>query len=282
MLGPTAHTDTFARDNLPASDLWPDLILDRPEYQYPDHINVAVELTDRNVEAGHGDRFALVGNGRKRTYRELADWSNRIARALVEDFGVEPGNRVLIRSGNNPAMVAAWLGATKAGAVVVNTMPMLRASELSKIVDKAEVELALCDTRLADEMERCASDSRFLKRVVLFDGSRNHEAELDEVALGKPTSFDAVKTGRDDVALLGFTSGTPGNRRRPCISTVMSWRLPMVTPGPFWASHRMMFLLDRHRLPSLSASVVWRSSPCVLVPPPRCWKTRHHPIWSRS
>ncbi len=210
MLGPTAHTDTFSRDNLPARDMWPDLILERPEYRYPDHINVAVELTDRNVEAGHGDRFALIGNGRKRTYRELADWSNRIARALVEDFGVEPGNRVLIRSGNNPAMVAAWLGATKAGAVVVNTMPMLRAAELSKIVDKAEIALALCDTRLAEDMDRCARDSRFLKRVVLFDGSRNHEAELDEVALGKPTSFDAIKTGRDDVALLGFTSGTTG------------------------------------------------------------------------
>ncbi len=210
MLGPSAHTDTFSRDNLPPAEQWPDLILDRPEYTYPEYINAAVELTDKVVEAGHGDRFALIGNGRKRTYRELADWSNRIARALVEDYGVEPGNRILIRSGNNPAMVAAWLGATKAGAVVVNTMPLLRAAELTKVVDKAEVSLALCDTRLADEIEKCAKDSRFLKRVVYFDGTRNHEAELDEAALAKPTSFQAVKTGRDDVALLGFTSGTTG------------------------------------------------------------------------
>lgn len=210
MLGPSTHTDTFSRDNLPPAEQWPDLILDRPEYTYPEYINAAVELTDTVVEAGHGDRFALIGNGRKRTYRELADWSNRIARALVEDYGVEPGNRILIRSGNNPAMVAAWLGATKAGAVVVNTMPLLRAAELTKVVDKAEVSLALCDTRLADEIEKCAKDSRFLKRVVYFDGTRNHEAELDEAALAKPTSFEAVKTGRDDVALLGFTSGTTG------------------------------------------------------------------------
>ena len=95
------------------------------------------------MEKGFGDRVALIGNGRRRTYKELADWSNRLAHALVENYGVKPGNRVLIRSGNNPALVAAWLAATKAGAVVVNTMPMLRAGELGKIIDKAEIKLAL-------------------------------------------------------------------------------------------------------------------------------------------
>ena len=128
----------------------------------------------------------------------------------MENYGVKPGNRVLIRSGNNPALVAAWLAATKAGAVVVNTMPMLRAGELTKIVDKAEIALALTDSRIADELVACAKTSRFLKQVVNFDGTSNHDAELDRVALSKPVRFEAVKTGRDDVALLGFTSGTTG------------------------------------------------------------------------
>lgn len=209
-LGPSAHVDTFARDNLPPFDQWPKLLLDRPEFQYPERLNAAVELTDRVVERGHGDRVALIGNGRRRTYKELTDWSNRLAHALVENYGVKPGNRVLIRSGNNPALVAAWLAATKAGAVVVNTMPLLRAGELTKIVDKAEIGLALCDSRIADELIACAKDSRFLKQVVCFDGTSNHDAELDRVALDKPVQFDAVKTARDDVALLGFTSGTTG------------------------------------------------------------------------
>ncbi|WP_426534669.1 benzoate-CoA ligase family protein [Bradyrhizobium sp. McL0615] len=209
-LGPSGHVDDFARQNLPSSDQWPDLLLDRPEFQYPEYLNAAVELTDRIVERGWGDRIALIGNGRQRTYKELADWSNRLAHALVENYGVKPGNRVLIRSGNNPALVAAWLAATKAGAVVVNTMPMLRAGELGKIIDKAEIALALTDSRIADELVACAKTSRFLKQVVNFDGTSNHDAELDRVALNKPVKFDAVKTGRDDVALLGFTSGTTG------------------------------------------------------------------------
>jgi 2-aminobenzoate-CoA ligase len=209
-LGPSAHVDTFTRDNLPPFDQWPDLILERPEFQYPEQLNVAVELTDRLVERGCGDRVALIGNGRRRTYKELTDWSNRLAHALVENYGIEPGNRVLIRSGNNPASVAAWLAATKAGAVVVNTMPMLRTGELAKIIDKAEISLALTDSRIADELVVSAKNSRFLKQVVSFDGTSNHDAELDRIALDKPVKFDAVKTSNDDVALLGFTSGTTG------------------------------------------------------------------------
>ncbi|MGB7258734.1 MAG: benzoate-CoA ligase family protein [Pseudolabrys sp.] len=209
-LGPTAHVDTFTRDNLPSLAQWPNVLLDRPEFQYPERLNAAVELTDRMVERGFGDRIALIGNGRRRTYKELADWSNRLAHALVENYGVKPGNRVLTRSGNNPALVAVWLAATKAGAVVVNTMPMLRAGELAKIVDKAEISLALADSRIADELVACAKESKFLKQVVNFDGTSNHDAELDRIALDKPVKFDAVETGRDDVALLAFTSGTTG------------------------------------------------------------------------
>jgi len=209
MLHPSAHTDTFTRDNLPSPDTWPDLNL--TGFDYPDRLNAAVELTDRMVARGFGDRTALIGNGRRRTYKELTDWTNRLAAALVENLGVKPGNRVLIRSANNPAMVACWLAATKAGAVVVNTMPMLRAGELAKYVEKAEISHALCDTRLMDEMAICAKGSAFLKTVVGFDGTSNHDAELDRLALEKPVAFQAVDTAQDDVALIGFTSGSTGN-----------------------------------------------------------------------
>src|SRR5271165_6274391 len=207
-LGRTAHTDTFTRDNLPPQQLWPRISLNG--FDYPDELNAGVELTDRMVARGFGERVALIGEGRRRTYKELSDWTNRIAHALIEDFGIKPGNRILIRAANNPALVACWLAATKAGAVVVNTMPLLRAGELGQIVDKAEISLALCDTRLMDEVVACAKSSRFLAKVIGFDGTANHDAELDRIALSKPVRFDAVKTGRDDVALLGFTSGTTG------------------------------------------------------------------------
>jgi len=207
-LSTSGHVDTFCRDNLPPKHQWPEL--NASQYAYPQQLNVAVELTGNMVARGFGDHVALIGNGRMRTYKELSDWSNRLAHALVDDYGIQPGNRILIRAANNPALVACWLAATKAGAVVVNTMPMLRAGELSQIVDLANIKLALCDTRLMDEMHICAQTSDILEQVVGFDGTANFDAELDQAALNKPVRFQAVATSADDVALLGFTSGTTG------------------------------------------------------------------------
>ena len=209
MIGPSAHLDTFSRDNLPEESLQPDFLLDN--FNYPSFLNVAEELTDAMVKKGFGDNIALIGNGRRRTYKELTDWTNRLANTLIEDYGVQSGNRVLIRSANNPAMVACWLAATKVGAVVVNTMPMLRSQELEKIINKAEITHALCDSRLLSELESCMGLNKFLKYLIPFDGSANHASVLDEAALEKSVKFDAIKTGRDDVALLGFTSGTTGD-----------------------------------------------------------------------
>jgi len=74
MLRPSAHVDTFARDNLPEADLWPDLVL--AGFDYPDRFNIGWELTDKMVENGFGDHVALIGNGRQRTYAELTAWTN--------------------------------------------------------------------------------------------------------------------------------------------------------------------------------------------------------------
>ena len=209
MLSYSSHTDTFTRDSLPPLESWPEFLLDG--FDYPEFLNVGTELTDSMVEKGFGDNIALIGNGRRRTYKELTDWTNRIAHTLVDDMGVQPGNRLLIRSANNPAMVACWLAATKVGAVVVNSMPMLRAGELIKYVNKAQIEFALCDTRLMEEMDICANGNLTLKRVMGFDGTSNHEAEMDRLALEKPVKFKAFATKNDDVALLGFTSGSTGD-----------------------------------------------------------------------
>jgi len=208
MLGPSAHVDTFTREHLPPESSWPDF--NYSGFDYPERINVGVELTDRMVERGFGDKTALIGHGRLRTYKELSDWTSRLAHALTEDLGIVPGNRILIRSANNPAMVACWCAALKAGAVVVNTVPSLRAQDLTSVIDKAEVKLALCDTRLTDELVTAAKTSKFVKKVIGFDGTANFDAELDRIALAKPVAFSPVETGRDDVAIIAFSTGASG------------------------------------------------------------------------
>jgi 2-aminobenzoate-CoA ligase len=149
----TAHLDTFARDNLPPRDLWPELVFDLPQLRYPERLNCATTLLDRAVERGWGTRRAIVApDGLTWTYAQLLDRANRIARVLVEDLGLVPGNRVLLRAPNNPMHAACWFAVMKAGGIAVGTMPLLRAKELTDIITKAQVSHALCDGRLLAEL----------------------------------------------------------------------------------------------------------------------------------
>lgn len=203
----SAHVDTFAADNLPPRDQWPEFInLDR--LAYPERMNCAVELVDRNVAEGRGDKLAVVGATSRWTYSELAEKINRIANVLVNTCGLKPGNRVLLRFPNTPTMVAAYFAVLKAGGVVVATMPLLRAKELAVIVDKAELSLAICDSRLKEEMELTKAKTDRLSTILYSGGDEagSLEALMDEAA----PDFAACDTASDDVCLLGFTSGTTG------------------------------------------------------------------------
>lgn len=205
----TGHIDTFARDNLPPRSLWPEFKFDLPGLQYPERLNCVTELLDQWVAAGEGARPCLFSHAESLTYAQLAERVNRIANVLVRDLGFIPGNRVLLRAPNNPMMVAAYLAVIKAGGVVVATMPLLRAKELSYPLAKGKIALALCDARLNDEMEKAKAQSPDLKRIVYWgDGA----PDSLETMMAKPgyESFTACDTAAEDVCLIGFTSGTTG------------------------------------------------------------------------
>ena len=204
----TAHVDTFARDHLPPKDQWPEFIFELPELRYPETLNCAAELLDQRVAAGEGARACIRAPGLTWTYADLLDRANRIARALVEDLGVVPGNRILLRGANNPMMAACWFGVVKAGAIAVATMPLLRAKELTDIVTKAEVSHALCDGRLKDDLAAAHSQCPTLRTVRHFNDASADG--LEALMARKPPQFDNVATAADDTVLIAFTSGTTG------------------------------------------------------------------------
>jgi 2-aminobenzoate-CoA ligase len=204
----TAHVDTFARDNLPPQDQWPAFLFTRPELQYPERLNCAVAFLDRWVNEGRGDEPCLISPAETLTYRELQDRVNRICNVLVHKLGFVPGNRVLLRSANNPMMVAAYLAVLKAGGVVVATMPLLRAREIAYPLTKAKITIAFCDYRLAEELERARAMAPDLRQVVYWGSGKPNSLET-LIAEASP-EFAAVDTAADDVCLIGFTSGTTG------------------------------------------------------------------------
>lgn len=206
---PSAHQDTFTRDNLPPPSQWPEFLFDLPELHYPDRMNCVTELLDRWVANGRGNHACVISPTESLSYAQFAERVNRIANVLTRDLGLVPGNRVMLRAPNNPMMAACYLAVMKAGGVVIGTMPLLRAKELSYVVTKAKVSIALCDHKLADEMDKTRAVTTDLKHVVYWGGTGDDALEK---LMAKPGygQFTACDTANDDVCLIGFTSGTTG------------------------------------------------------------------------
>ncbi|HEX2624426.1 MAG TPA: AMP-binding protein [Sphingomicrobium sp.] len=192
--------DSFVRDHLPPPDAQPEFL----PLDYPDQLNAAVEL----LRGGLPGDTALINAHGCWTYAELDSFSGRIARLLVEEERLEPGNRVLLRGPNGYTLFACWLGVLKAGGVAVTTMPLLRPGEIATVIDKAEIRHALCDSRFIGDLREAADQTHRLKHIVKYDGDYGHGALEGRCAALDP--LPPVETARDDPALIAFTSGTTG------------------------------------------------------------------------
>jgi 2-aminobenzoate-CoA ligase len=206
--GRTAHVDTFTRDHLPPIEQQPVYLFDLPELQFPPQLNCAVELLDNAIARGWGDRPCILGPGLRWTYADLQRRADAVAHVLVDEMGVRPGQRVLLRAPNNAMLAACWFGVMKTGAVAVATMPLLRAKELKQVVAKAQVTHALCDLQLAEELQLARPHCPTLKEVGLFNDASPDGLEAAMARHARP--FAAVDTAADDTCLLAFTSGTTG------------------------------------------------------------------------
>lgn len=198
------YEDNFAHNSLPSQELQPDYIfIDLPQFQQPEQLNCVEKLLDSHIKEGRGNAICIRTFEETWTYQDLYEKANQIAHVLVEDLGLQSGNRVLLRSANNPMMVACWFAVLKAGGIVVATMPLLRAKEITTIIDCAEISHAFCDSNLAEEMNLVTSD--FLKHICFYRNS-----DLEKLIENKPKTFVNYPSKSEDVALIGFTSGTTG------------------------------------------------------------------------
>jgi 2-aminobenzoate-CoA ligase len=205
----TAHIDTFARDHLPPADQQPEFLFELPELQFPAQLNCAAELLDRPIAQGRGDRTCIRAPGLAWTWRDLQDRADRIAHVLVQDMGVVPGNRVLLRAPNNPMLAACWFAVMKAGAIAVATMPLLRAKELKAIIDIGRISHALCDAALADELQQASSSLEL--RLFNTSGGGSITTRRSSTSIPRPTTPASSPSRR----------APPACPRRRCISTAM-------------------------------------------------------------
>jgi len=196
--------DSFVRDRLPPPELLPEFRFDLPELQYPERLNAAEEL----LKGGAPNALAVVNEHGRWTYAKLDDFSGRIARLLVDEYGLIPGNRVLLRGPNSYTMFAAWLGVLKAGGVVVATMPLLRPGEIATVIERAQIWHAIVDSRFIGDFRQAVDQTHSVKHIVKYDGDYGR-GEL-ETRCASLDSLPPDDTGRDDPCIIAFTSGTTG------------------------------------------------------------------------
>lgn len=216
----TAHVDTFARDNLPAADLQPEFTFDLPALQFPAQLNCATELLDRHVAEGRGDRVCIRAPGLTWTYADLGHRASRITNVLVQDMGLVPGNRVLLRAPNNPMLVACWFAVMKAGGIAVATMPLLRAGEelYKAIVEIGQVGHALCDAALSEDMRLTALEAPLLRRTCATSTTRAPTAWRPRWSAPRPTSTTWPPPATTP-ACWASPRAPPACPRPPCTST---------------------------------------------------------------
>jgi 2-aminobenzoate-CoA ligase len=204
----TGHVDGYAEERLPPRDEMPEF----PRLPFGDYstwLNAATQLLDRQAAAAGDSRCVLAGDGRVWNYAEMLGAANRVARVLVDDLGVQPGNRVMLRAPNSQMLAASWFAVLKAGAIAVTTMPLYRAGELRFMMEKAQVTHALCDARLRTELDRACLDYGGVE-VAEFNATAPSGDSLEHRMASKSDRFDNVETAAEDVALIAFTSGTTG------------------------------------------------------------------------
>ena len=234
--------DSFVRDRLPS--LLPEFRFDLPELQYPEQLNAAAEL----LKGGAPESLAVINDHGRWTYVEIDRFSGRIARLLVEEHGLNPGNRVLLRGPNSYTMFATWLGVLKAGGVVVATMPLLRPGEIATVINRAQISHAIVDSRYVGDFRQAVEQTPFVKHIIKYDGDYGHgELETRTVPLRPLPPAD---TDRDDPALIAFTSGTTGEPKgcvhfhRDILAPCDTFAKHLVAPKPgdtFMTSAPMAF-----------------------------------------
>jgi 2-aminobenzoate-CoA ligase len=208
----TGHIDTFAKDNLPPKNLWPVIdYFDIDRVDYPRQLNCAVELLDKAIEKGWGNKTCLIGTDGTWTYNQLLEKVNQISNYLVSELSVLPGNRVLLHGPNTMMLAACWFAVVKVGGICVTTMPLLRAKEITYICQRVKIKHALIDSRCISEVSAVVNEYPQLNSVVTFcsDSPESLEHKINP----QPKTFSACKTDADDVALIAFTSGTTGKAK---------------------------------------------------------------------
>ena len=274
-LSPSAHADTFCRDNLPPDGLWPDFLFTLPELQYPERLNAAAELLDATAEAFGGGRPCLLAEdgppGATTTWcgsptRWRGCW--RTSSAWCRETGCCCAARTTRGSPR-----AGW-ACSRPGAVAVTTMSLLRSGELATICEVARPAVALCDHRFTEDLAAAGVAGL---RIVSYGGAGPEDLD----GAGRADAAQLLRRGHrrrrrgDDRVHLGHDRPAQGGHALP--SRPARDRGHVLRPRAQAARRRHL-----HRHPAAGVHLRARRAagvPAAGGPRPCCWRRRPPRSW---
>ena len=185
--------------------------------------NAATWLVDRHVEAGDGDRLAVICEDQSYTYGQLADEIAHTAAAL-RAVGVRPEERIAMPMLDSVPFVAVFLGALRIGAVPVPMNPLLPSRDLAAITADSRAAVAVVSEAIAGCITEVCSGAPEVTTVIVA-GEVPSDASSDHTRILSWDEFCSEAEGADDAPYQtwdespGFWLCTSGSTGQPKLAT---------------------------------------------------------------
>ncbi len=174
--------------------------------------NAAVDMVDRNVKEGFGDKLAFVDPQSSLTYRQLQDQCNRFANVLRR-LGIGRERRIVLIMLDTVDMPAVFWGAIKAGVVPIPLNTLLPPETWRYMIDDSRAEVVVISAALLPAARAMLADvaaTRHLHVIVAGGAGDETTLSLEQLLDRSEPKAEAADTNADEVAFWLYSSGSTG------------------------------------------------------------------------
>jgi len=179
------------------------------DIDYPEQLNAASLLVDAHLDAGRGDKTAILCGNHAVSYRQLHEAVNRVGNVLRR-LGVRMEDRVAILLPDMPEWIMAFFGAMKIGAVAVPLNTLLKPAEYEYLLNDCRARVLIVHPAWHGPITKIRERLTYLEHVVVAGNEISSGLPLHSLMEQAGDVLEAAKTSRDDAAFWLYSSGTTG------------------------------------------------------------------------
>ena len=175
----------------------------------PERYNAAVDLVDRNVEAGREEKPAFIDSGRSLTYGNLLDGCARMA-GLLNELGLRRESRIAMLMLDTVDFPIIFLGTIRAGVVPIPLNTLLPAEQYEYILADCRAEALFVSPELLSTVEPILGNLPFLRHVIVAGEGTHQYHDFSSALEAQTPNASPAGTHADETAFWLYSSGSTG------------------------------------------------------------------------